>query len=261
MFSTASAADACVDGDDQSKWNGGGKENFSTDLGEAVKGCVLNPNKSACVDQFYTKKYEYTEECTDCFGAIGECTIDHCLGKCIAGVNPDCKKCIGDNCGDSFTTCSGLKQAVMAPYADACMDTKDQDAWNGGGKENFSTDLGEAVKGCVLNPNKSACVDQFYTKKYEYTEECTDCFGVIGECTIDHCLGKCIAGVNPDCKKCIGDNCGDSFTTCSGLKQADYNLNLRGFFKSIHAVRPSVKKLFRKKAIKVWLEVSTKIYF
>jgi hypothetical protein len=54
----------------------------------------------------------------------------------------------------------------MVPYVDACLDDPDQSAWNGGGKANFSTDLGEAVKGCISSSDKQGCVDQFYTKRY-----------------------------------------------------------------------------------------------
>merc|ERR1719336_3819929 len=210
------ASNACMDDQDQAKWNGDGQTNFAADLKACGTQCL---GGESCTAKCIAKK-GYTTDCADCFGTLTECSKDNCMMKCF----PDsgsaaCKTCVNDNCTPAFETCSGLTPPASLEYmleatTDACMDDQDQAKWNGDGQTNFAADLKECGTKCL---GGASCTASCMAKK-GYTDDCSQCFGTLTSCSKDNCMFKCF----PDsglaaCATCVADNCTPDFETCSGL--------------------------------------------
>jgi len=257
MFSTASAEYKCLDEHDVHEWESkNGKETFASDLGacaaKSLCSAVEDEKAKNCVNDCYVNDlgYDYTGDCQDCFGTMGNCVGHQCFVQCIGGVNDPCKKCIGEKCEEAFTGCSGISNTdFMAMLEniqvgdDYCINDNDEDKWdNGGGKKNFTADLGESAKSCT----NEACYKDFYQKKYDYTEKCLGCFVNMDVCLKRDCLVDCLFGVNDKCTGCVKDKCGDAFTGCSGWSQDTKSFDVKG----IMAKLQSKAKLLRKRILK-----------
>lgn len=95
----------CTNTDDLQIWNTGGKINFRNYMNTCGKKCIGNND---CTTKCVKDIEGYSENCSKCFGNIGECTVKNCFINCINGDTPTCEQCISKNCDDSFHLCSGL---------------------------------------------------------------------------------------------------------------------------------------------------------
>ncbi len=51
-----------------------------------------------------------SQQCSECFGAMLECTMDHCALPCATNASgPNCISCMEDNCYDGFEACAGMR--------------------------------------------------------------------------------------------------------------------------------------------------------
>jgi hypothetical protein len=96
----------------------------------------------------------------------------------------------------------------------ACMNTADQVIWNTTGQKNFRDYMNICGKQCVGNHD---CTQSCVQKIEGYSDNCSDCFGDLGECSIKNCIMQCIGGDTPSCEECISSNCDEGFKVCSGL--------------------------------------------
>ncbi|MSQ83582.1 MAG: hypothetical protein EXR77_11950 [Myxococcales bacterium] len=48
--------------------------------------------------------------CAGCFGTMLSCTFSKCIGSCMGGNTPECKKCNDKECIPGFEKCSGVSQ-------------------------------------------------------------------------------------------------------------------------------------------------------
>lgn len=95
-----------------------------------------------------------------------------------------------------------------------CINNHDIKIWNTTGKIDFTNYMTSCGKQCFGNKN---CVDICVKKSQNYTDNCCQCFGVIAYCTLEKCMEQCFNGNSPPCSSCIVNNCGNSFTYCSGI--------------------------------------------
>eukprot|EP00494_Astrolonche_serrata_P028005 UN28270 len=141
-------AGACTDAVDESTWKTKGCKNFNSDMDKCGHQCL---SSASCTASCMTKAEGYSQNCSNCMGALTSCTAKHCMAKCIRGQTPDCVKCVDANCTPAFKTCSGIIPPaqpdgsdcpkVEEPLGGACTDAVDQSTWATKGCQNFSSDM------------------------------------------------------------------------------------------------------------------------
>eukprot|EP01065_Artemidia_motanka_P016169 TRINITY_DN198_c0_g1_i12.p2 TRINITY_DN198_c0_g1~~TRINITY_DN198_c0_g1_i12.p2 ORF type:complete len:219 (+),score=66.10 TRINITY_DN198_c0_g1_i12:602-1258(+) len=203
------------DAADSKIWNSTGYKSFQADMTTCGKKCL---GASSCVTSCIEKTDGYTAACSGCFGALGQCTANNCLTKCIGGRTPACVSCLeAAGCDSDFAKCTGwtpppLPMPVAEPLV-SC-DAADSKIWNSTGYKSFQADMTTCGKKCL---GASSCVTSCIEKTDGYTAACSGCFGALGQCTANHCLTKCIGGRTPACVSCLeAAGCNSDFTTCSG---------------------------------------------
>mmetsp|Transcript_59944 Transcript_59944/g.131592 ORF Transcript_59944/g.131592 Transcript_59944/m.131592 type:complete len:191 (+) Transcript_59944:61-633(+) len=119
-------AEGSCSADDVKLWEGG----LKSTIDKAVLGCVmLGPpggREGGCIQKFgassgppdqdkvcmsscVEKTVGLSKPCSDCFGALSQCTFQKCAMKCIDEKAPECKACGKEFCAGAAETCSGLK--------------------------------------------------------------------------------------------------------------------------------------------------------
>ena len=92
----------CLNSGDQKIWDSYGQNDFKTYMTNCGKQCDGNKD---CTTKCVQKNIGYSEDCSECFGAIGECSVKNCFLKCMGGDSPTCEQCIASNCDNSFYLC------------------------------------------------------------------------------------------------------------------------------------------------------------
>merc|ERR1719401_3358745 len=62
-----------------------------------------------CMSSCVEKTVGLSKPCSDCFGALSQCTFEKCAMKCLDEKAPECKACGKEFCTSDFETCSGIK--------------------------------------------------------------------------------------------------------------------------------------------------------
>jgi len=102
----------CTDAADQAAWTKH-KGDFAADMSTCGHKCM---GAGSCVSDCIATTDGYTKDCAGCFGALAQCTKDHCLLQCLGGNTPACAACvIKAGCNTDFSTCSGVKPPSEAP--------------------------------------------------------------------------------------------------------------------------------------------------
>ena len=71
-------------------------------------GCLVSLDGAKCVSDKFKDDLGYTPPCSQCMGALAQCTKNKCLMVCL-GTNEDaCNTCVTDGCSPAFNACSGL---------------------------------------------------------------------------------------------------------------------------------------------------------
>jgi hypothetical protein len=98
---TNAADDALLDKDRQ------GIEDKATQCGV---GCIGVEDAVGCAKPCITKKTGLSDGCSQCYANMVDCTIQNCVGVCVADPYcEECKKCEWDmGCYDKFYACSGM---------------------------------------------------------------------------------------------------------------------------------------------------------
>mmetsp|Transcript_31650 Transcript_31650/g.62760 ORF Transcript_31650/g.62760 Transcript_31650/m.62760 type:complete len:127 (+) Transcript_31650:58-438(+) len=98
-------ADKCMNDADQAIWNGGGSDNFTSDMDTCGHKCY---GAEQCVTDCVKDAEGYSDECSGCFGALADCTVKKCMTECMLGRSEKCDACVAENCNPGFTDCSGI---------------------------------------------------------------------------------------------------------------------------------------------------------
>jgi hypothetical protein len=96
---------ACINLADKTIWNATGEKDFRTYMNTCGQQCIGNYD---CTTTCVQKIEGYSNNCSSCFGNMGECSVKNCFMKCMRGDTPDCEKCIASSCDNVFHLCSGL---------------------------------------------------------------------------------------------------------------------------------------------------------
>jgi hypothetical protein len=77
--------------------------------GTCGQGCVGNSDEN-CSRDCILEKLDMSQGCAKCYADTVNCTIENCLGQCIADPEADeCKQCqVDKGCRAAFDECSGL---------------------------------------------------------------------------------------------------------------------------------------------------------
>jgi len=102
----------CADAADQAAWTKH-KADFAADMSTCGHKCM---GAGSCVSDCIATTDGYTKDCAGCFGALAQCTKDHCLLQCLGGNTPACTACVVKaGCDKDFSTCSGLTPPSQSP--------------------------------------------------------------------------------------------------------------------------------------------------
>jgi len=137
-------------------------------------------------------------DCIDCYGEIGACMASSCDNECSDGwygAFDDCADCMGDNCFDDFSDCSGVYYGCQDEY------------------------------GCNYDENANAGSDNIECLYPDFNFDCD------GDCVVDvDCNGECGGdAVVDDCGECDGNNsscvlpCDEDTEVCLSLNGGDLN--------------------------------------
>ena len=164
-----------------------------------------------------------TMSCTQCHGQQIQCTVTHCLGKCISDPKgAACSTCVESSCG----SCNSQGQAMGVSFVQAVADAsnanaahvqqKSLDARSGGCYESESL-MKSCAGRCLANSDRPTCAANCLLAKGE-SGRCARCHGNLIHCTMNNCLNKCVA--NPKgaaCGSCVQRSCG----SCNSQKSAE----------------------------------------
>eukprot|EP00930_Biecheleria_cincta_P061421 TRINITY_DN46995_c0_g1_i1.p1 TRINITY_DN46995_c0_g1~~TRINITY_DN46995_c0_g1_i1.p1 ORF type:complete len:205 (-),score=26.71 TRINITY_DN46995_c0_g1_i1:101-715(-) len=129
----AMAASPACNAEDLKLWNGGVKTKMPSTMADCVTKTeeVLGPPLiwsdrcikkfisrngqdqtpkpgQACMSNCVAKSMKLSPTCSNCFGALAQCTFENCAGQCIDADSEICKTCTGKFCIPAFEACAGL---------------------------------------------------------------------------------------------------------------------------------------------------------
>jgi len=63
---------------------------------------------AACMSDCVHKREALSPSCSDCFGALSQCTFKNCMTPCMLPESDECKACDKQHCLPVFESCSGI---------------------------------------------------------------------------------------------------------------------------------------------------------
>lgn len=101
---TDAASGACTNAADQAIL-------AKPDIDKTIESCALKSFGNAeGAKKCIVTDTGMSANCAGCFGTMLACTFSKCIGSCMGGNTPECKKCNDKECIPAFEKCAGVSQ-------------------------------------------------------------------------------------------------------------------------------------------------------
>lgn len=106
MLAPSATAGACANPDDHA-W----LASHYTRLGDVSKDCAFEclTDDAACAAACVREATGLGAACSDCFGALVDCTVSNCALRCIVASSDMCIECRAEHCDRAFVRCAGVE--------------------------------------------------------------------------------------------------------------------------------------------------------
>jgi hypothetical protein len=194
-------------------------------VGQCWVQCLGDAEVGTCLDECLTLS-GFSDECADCAGDFGDCTMAHCPEECsleaqTADGGEACGACMGMACGGEAAMCFHNPNEEAPPEPGVCAGWENTEAVAQPGDH-----IGWCYLMCLGQDDTGSCITSCLDSA-GFSDECSDCAGDFGTCVQDNCGDVCTAEAQEAdegvaCGECMGPSCGALWAECfAGIEEIE----------------------------------------